>query len=111
MPAPKDYDALWRDVRNALAQLRVFLRNPLANTGLSATEPGTLQVDGDLVVKDGEVRSSNYVAGVSGWRLRPDGTIEMNDAQIRGGIIGNDALTNPVIPGSVWAEASDFTVS
>lgn len=52
---------------------------------------------GATLTASGDVMSSNYVAGVSGWKL--DGTtgnLEINDATIRGGIIGDPSLANPV---------------
>jgi len=97
----------------ALEQLvqRLLNASPFTGTGLSVPQAGVVQVDGELIVESGEARSGNYVKGASGWRLRPDGTIEMNDAEIRGGIVGNDALTSPVIPGSVWQTASNFALN
>lgn len=44
----------------------------------------------------GALQSGNYGAGVAGWALNGDGNLEVNDITLRGGIIGNDALTDPV---------------
>jgi hypothetical protein len=60
---------------------------------------------------NGGIDSDNFAAGTSGYSFKADGNAEFNDLTLRGGIIGNDALTNPVVPGSVWSEASNFTVS
>ncbi|NUO59004.1 MAG: hypothetical protein HOV78_20275 [Hamadaea sp.] len=43
----------------------------------------------------GGIDSDNYVESVRGYRLAE--TPEFNDIRLRGGIIGNDALTSPVI--------------
>lgn len=47
---------------------------------------------------EGGLDSDNYVAGESGYSFRADGNAEFNDLTLRGGIIGNEALTNPVKP-------------
>lgn len=57
----------------------------------------------------GGLDSDNFVTDVSGYRLAE--TPEFNDVKLRGGIIGNDALTNPVIPGSVWVQSANFIIS
>lgn len=67
---------------------------------------GALDVSGLLrilasAVVSGEVKSSNYTPGVSGWRMTDTG-LEVNDITLRGGIVGNDALANPVTFGSGW---------
>lgn len=66
------------------------------NGGSDLLVDGDITLNGNLIADGGTLQSSNYVAGTSGWRLRPDGTVEINTAVIRGGIIGDDALTNPV---------------
>lgn len=42
-------------------------------------------------IRDGEVygilQSSNFVTNVDGWQIKPDGTVEFNDAIIRGTIV------------------------
>lgn len=55
--------------------------------------------------------SDNYQAGASGFSLRGgDGFLEINDVLIRGGIIGNDSLTSPVVPGVINAGSSGFGI-
>lgn len=55
---------------------------------------------GDVIVDpEGQMRSSNFVAGASGWRMLGD-LLEVNDILLRGGIIGNDALASPVATAS-----------
>jgi hypothetical protein len=66
---------------------------------------------GDLVADQGNFRSNNYVAGVSGWGMKPSGNAEFNDMTIRGGIIGNDALVSPVVPAPILASTSGFAVT
>ena len=112
LPEPwKSLRARLESISERVRKLENAASNKFSGTGLSVPSDGVTQVDGDLVVKDGEVRSSNYVAGVSGWRLRPDGTIEVNDAEIRGGIIGNDALTNPSKSEAIYASTTNFSLT
>jgi len=73
-----------------------------------------LHVDGatgDLVADIGQFRSNNYVPGSAGWGMKPNGNAEFNDLTIRGGIIGNDALTSPVVPGVGGGSATGWAVS
>jgi hypothetical protein len=53
--------------------------------------------------------SDNFVTDVSGFRLAE--TPEFNDLKLRGGIIGNDALTQPVVPGVSRASATNFALT
>lgn len=69
---------------------------------------GTLNVDGEIVARSGVVRSGNFKAGTAGWRANADGDLEVNDITLRGGIIGNDALTTPVIPAVVNTIGTGF---
>lgn len=47
---------------------------------------------GTVLVRE-DIRSQNFVPGVSGWRIEADGSAEFNDIIIRGGqTIGGDAL-------------------
>lgn len=56
--------------------------------------------------------SDNYVAGAAGFSLRGgDGFLEINDVLIRGGIIGNDSLSNPVAPGSIYDSRTNFSLT
>lgn len=72
---------------------------------------GDLTIDGgDMIVDDGEARSGNFVHGSTGWRLLPTGNVEFNDITLRGGIIGDDALENPVSPIAAHADTSGFAV-
>ena len=95
-----------------LSFLRERLNRPLANTGMSVPGPGVTQVDGSLVVQGGDAKSGNFATGSTGWHLDHTGNAEFNDLTLRGGIIGNDALTNPVIPQSVWkGTTADFSLN
>lgn len=58
----------------------------------------------------GGIDSDNYVAGVSGYRFADNGNAEFNDLTLRGGIIGNDSLTSPVVPGVINAGSSGFGI-
>lgn len=48
---------------------------------------------GNIVVT--QIRSPNYVPGVSGWSIRKDGSSEFNDLEIRGTFSGTDFILNP----------------
>lgn len=86
-------------------------RSPLANTGLSVPGVGVTQVDGALNVSGaatvsgtGGIQSSNYVAGVSGWRF--DGVaLEANT-----GLVGDGALANPIMMGRIRASATNYAL-
>ena len=95
-----DFVQLFRDLVRRVTKLEQ--RSAWANSGMSPTAPGEVTVDGSLVVGSGEAKSGNFAAGATGWHLGSDGNVEVNDITLRGGIIGNEALTNPVIPNSVW---------
>lgn len=81
MPAPKDFDALWRELRTTQQQMRQFLRNPFANSGITVTAPGEFEIDGSVTV------TGDFTAD---------------------GKISNDALTNPVVPGQQFIGTNTF---
>lgn len=60
---------------------------------------------------EGGIDSDNYVAGVSGYRFDDDGNAEFNDLTLRGGIIGNDALAQPVLPSSAYDYTTNFALT
>lgn len=41
----------------------------------------------------GELKSSNFVAGVSGWSIQHDGSAEFNDIEIRGDLVALNSLS------------------
>lgn len=72
---------------------------------------------------DGDIYSSNYIAGSRGWRIFRNGSAEFNDASIRGTLYANDirgdvnivqqirsSATRWASPGS-WRELDRVTVS
>jgi hypothetical protein len=59
---------------------------------------------------NGGIDSDNFVAGVSGYRFADDGNAEFNQLTLRAGIVGNDALTSPVVPGVINAGSSGFAI-
>lgn len=77
--------SLWKQQLETNRQLRS--RSAFTDTGMHPNGLGGLDSD-------------NYVPDTSGYRLAE--TPEFNDIKLRGGIVGNDALTNPVVPQSVW---------
>lgn len=109
---PRDDLVKWmKGIEYQIALLRERLNNPLANTGLSVPGPGVTQVDGSLVVQNGETKSGNYAAGSAGWHLDHSGDAEFNSLTLRAGIIGNAALTNPVRGDVMTANASNFALT
>lgn len=78
----------------------------------NATLKGLLRVLGAVEVSGdpGEVRSGDFEANVSGWRLSPT-QAEFNDLLLRGGIIGNDALSDPVSARGAGASVVNFPVT
>jgi hypothetical protein len=86
-------------------------RSPFTGTGLSAPASGVTQVDGSLIVQNGEAKSGNFAAGSAGWHLDHGGNAEFNALTIRGGIIGNDALTSPVGVGAIYDSLTNFALT
>ena len=96
----------WKALPKAVAGIREDIkrlqnRSPFFGTGVTPTADNGLTIEGSLTVTSGQMQG-NYAAGSSGWHLDHSGNAEFNDLTLRGGIIGNDALTNPVVPQSVW---------
>jgi hypothetical protein len=116
VPAPKDFDEMWREWRGMLPKLRTLLRNPFANTPLSATEPGVLEVTGDLRLVNGAVLSSSFDGtdfshpGTAGNYFGDDGAV-LNNTYFRPGSVGNDALANPVEADINGANGAGLSVS
>jgi hypothetical protein len=50
--------------------------------------------------------SGNYVPGVSGFNITPDGNAEFNQLTLRNGIVGDAALANPVEPRVIYNSVS-----
>lgn len=48
--------------------------------------------------------------GTQGWALTADGNAIVNTLYLRGGIIGNDALTSPVFPAKTHGDAQSFAI-
>lgn len=59
----------------------------------------------------GGIDSDNFVAGTSGYSFKNNGNAEFNNLTLRGGIIGNDALANPIQVSSVVGGATNFSIS
>lgn len=58
------------------------------------------------------IRSANYVAGVSGWRIDREGSADFNDVTLRGGLVntGADVETRIQGDGIVIEDVSDPTL-
>ena len=52
------------------------------------------------------IQSSNFVAGLTGWRIKKDGTAEFNDATFRGNIWLNGSQIN-VAQGIFWNDSAN----
>jgi len=90
-----------RDLERAVREMRAERR--LDSATISA-EPGK-------GIRVADFNGTDFAhPGTTGNYFGGDGMV-INQAYFRGGIVGNDALTNPVVPGSVWQQASGFTVS
>jgi hypothetical protein len=50
VPAPKDYDALWREVKAALEEIRRHQRHTLAGTGWTLADVGQVVQDGSVTI-------------------------------------------------------------
>lgn len=102
--APKGED--WvpkkiRELEQAIAELRAARTLESASIGagglISANFDGTLDP---------------AAAGTSGWGLSgTSGDAIFNNLVLRGGIIGDDALTNPVMPAAMSDNANNFPLS
>jgi hypothetical protein len=111
MPAPLTPVKILEGIMARLTRIEQRLNNILAHTGLSVPAQGVTQVDGSLVVQNGEAKSGNYAPGSTGWHLDHAGNAEFNDLTIRGGIIGNDALADPSTFGSGSSSVLGFNIS
>lgn len=60
---------------------------------------------------NGGIDSDNFVAGLSGYSFGNDGDAEFNELTLRSGIVGNDALTSPVVPGIAREGATNFALT
>jgi len=53
----------------------------------SATSIVSGELTGNLIVNKGFIRSKDYVEGSAGWTLNDDGTVQIKDLTLIGGII------------------------
>ena len=62
---------------------------PQANTPASSPAPlNIVPSSNGSVVNLGSLQSSNFAAGVAGWRIDTNGNLEANDGNFRGDITG-----------------------
>ena len=108
---PRRLDDLQRQL-NELRAARTLEAATIGKGGLTVAG-GTLTVEGGKLVVDGAgiAESGNYVPGSAGWALQPNGNAEFNDLTLRGGIIGNDALTAPVVPNSFFTDDTGLSLT
>jgi hypothetical protein len=78
-------------------------------TGIHYPSPGVVEVDGQLQGAgfDGDLATDNV--GTTGWALSAT-KAAMPELLLRPGSIGNDALTNPVVPLRAHADASNYSI-
>src|SRR6478736_3961445 len=90
----------WRGIRAEFEELKALVKRLISNifTGTGFHPNGLGGMDSD-----------NYVPNVSGFRLAE--TPEFNDLKLRGGIIGNAALTNPVVGDAKATSATGFALA
>jgi hypothetical protein len=78
--------------------------SPFFGTGIHPTGAGGMEsdaFDGDLATDD---------AGTTGWAFN-DQKVAVGELILRPGSIGNDALTNPVVPAQAFQGASTFALT
>lgn len=93
----------WKSLRTKIEALaerirKLENRSPFFGTGMHANG-------------NGGIDSDNFVAGTSGYSFKADGNAEFNDLTLRGGIIGNDALANPLDADINGANGAGLSVS
>jgi hypothetical protein len=95
-------------MRAEIAELRAERTLESASIGAG----GLTVLGGDITLDGGDLLSANFIHGATGLKLDgTTGTPEFNDLILRGGIVGNDALTSPVSPAVAHAQASNFALS
>jgi len=79
-----------------------------------AASGGTQAETGVIVFSGADLRSDNFVAGTSGWRIKYDGSVEFQDAVIRGTIKAGttiEGLTPAPMPNFSNGGSPNITVS
>lgn len=98
----------WRTMPREILKDRAVTKSsrnasPFFGTGMHPNGQGGLEsdaFDGDLATRD---------AGTTGWAV-DDQKMAVGELILRPGSIGNDSLTSPVVPDSVWESATGFSV-
>lgn len=98
----------WKSLSDAIAKIREDVkrlqnRSPFFGTGMHPTANDGMQSD-DF---DGNLDTND--AGSMGWAMN-SAKAAFGQLILRPGSIGNDALTNPVSPGSLSGQATNFGV-
>jgi hypothetical protein len=98
----------WKSLRAKIEQIAERVKklentSPFSGTGMSVPSDGTTQVDGTLNVTGNET--------VGGTLNVTGNTIIGGTLSLPAGIINNDALANPVVPGQAFQGASTFALS
>lgn len=81
---------------------------PETNTKVITVDTSNVVPDGsDSVMNKGELRSSNFSSGNSGWRIRANGDVEFNNGTFRGvitaasGTIGGTTISSIALTGGI----------
>jgi hypothetical protein len=99
----------WRALSKEIGKLREQVRrqgnaSPFFGTGISPTGNGGMESD-DF---DGDLDAGN--AGTTGWAFN-SARVAIGELLLRPGSIGNDSLTNPVLPGALSDESTGFGIT
>lgn len=93
-----------------VGRIRMIVQQELANAARGGIGLHVDGATGNLIIDNNEIQSGNYVAGSSGWGMFGNGNAEFNAITLRSGIIGNDALANPVTFGRTGGAVTNFAV-
>lgn len=100
---PDPFPSLLARIRAIEAKL-ASKGSPFFGTGFHPTADNGIASDNF----DGDLNAGS--AGTKGWAMDAD-QAAFGELILRPGSIGNDALTDPVIPGSVWVASTSFSVA
>lgn len=80
----------------------------LVADSIRATSISASQLTAGNGVIGGDLRSSNFVAGSSGWRIRPNGTAEFSGVTVRGTVYATSGTVGGWSIGSNYLRSSNY---
>jgi hypothetical protein len=103
------HDLAWRGIANAVIGSAMIVRASIGDAHINSVSADKIRagiIDAQIVKiggVTGALQSTNYVAGVSGWRVLGDGTAEFNAVTVRGTldaatIYNNSRIANKLYP-------------